>query len=188
MASRDVIKTPSSLMKSWLAWFGLLLFGTFVCPISFDTPQQSRLFYDFNALNMDGKLISMEQYRGHVVLVVNLQELYTTYADQGLRILAFPCNQFGGQEPGTNEEIKQFVVTNYQVSFDFFDKVDVNGPDAHPIFAYLQESLPGLITNSIKWNFSKFLIDRHGRPHSRYSPTTDPKDMESDIKKLLAAS
>ncbi|VDL91678.1 unnamed protein product [Schistocephalus solidus] len=129
-------------------------------------PQQTRLFYDFNALDIDG--LTDRNYR-------QLQKLYTTYADQGLRILAFPCNQFGSQEPGTNEQIKNFAVAKYHVTFDLFDKVDVNGPNAHPIFAYLQEALTGLLTNSIKWNFTKFLVDRHGRPHSRYSPTTDPK-------------
>ncbi|KAL5104651.1 Glutathione peroxidase [Taenia crassiceps] len=140
-------------------------------------------FYTFEALDIDGNNVSMEKYRGNV-----LQDLYTQYSSQGLRILAFPCNQFRNQEPGTNAEIKEAARNKYGLTFDFFSKVDVNGSDALPLFNYLKSTLKGTITNSIKWNFTKFLIDRDGVPYKRYSPTTDPKDMTKDIEGLLAKS
>ncbi|VDM34039.1 unnamed protein product [Hydatigera taeniaeformis] len=135
-------------------------------------------------MDIDGNNVSMEKYRGNVVIVVNvknyaqLQDLYTQYGSQGLRILAFPCNQFRNQEPGTNAEIKEAARNKYGLTFDFFSKVDVNGSNALPLFTYLRNTLKGTITNSIKWNFTKFLIDRNGVPYKRYSPTTDPKVMQ----------
>jgi glutathione peroxidase-family protein len=125
-------------------------------------------FYEFSARNINGQMVSMSQYQGYVVLVVNvaskcgftkknyteLVELDERYRERGLRILGFPSNQFNNQEPGTNEDIKEFVA-KYNVKFDMFEKVEVNGPNAHPLFAYLQNELSGFITNAIKWNFTK---------------------------------
>nr|CDS30308.2 glutathione peroxidase [Hymenolepis microstoma] len=136
-------------------------------------------FYTYEALDIDENNVSMAKYRG------KLQELYTRYSSQGLCILAFPCNQFKNQEPGNNAEIKENVRNNFGVTFDLFCKIDVNGSTAHPLFLYLQEALRGTLTNKIKWNFTKFLIDRNGNPQKRYAPTTDPLSFEDDIKELL---
>ena len=106
------------------------------------------------------------------------------YAEQGLRILAFPCNQFGGQEPGTDAEIKEFA-RGYHVKFDMFSKIDVNGPTADPLYVFLKNAKNGFLTNSIKWNFTKFLCDKHGVPVKRYAPTVAPLDIEKDIEKEL---
>ncbi|VDD84246.1 unnamed protein product [Mesocestoides corti] len=163
-----------------------------ICLCFTQSATSSPQFYTFEALDIDGNKVSMEKYRGKVAIVVNvknyaqLQELYTNYSSQGLCVLAFPCNQFGGQEPGTNAEIKENARSKFELTFDFFSKCDVNGSDAIPLFTYLQNTLKGTLSNKIKWNFTKFLIDRNGVPFKRYSPTTDPKDMEGDIKKLLS--
>ena len=109
---------------------------------------------------------------------------FCSYAEKGLRILAFPCNQFGGQEPGTEREIKEFVST-YGVEFDMFGKIDVNGSNADPLYVFLKNAKHGTLTNNIKWNFTKFLCDRHGVPVKRYSPTTSPLDIVKDIEKEL---
>lgn len=145
-------------------------------------------FYDFKATDIDGKEVSMEQYKGHVVLVVNvaskwgltavnyqeLVQLHEKYAEShGLKILGFPCNQFGGQEPGTDAEIKQFAL-NYGVKFDMFSKVKVNSDEAHPIFQYLKSKQGGTLGNFIKWNFTKFIVNREGIPVARFSPQTNP--------------
>ena len=106
------------------------------------------------------------------------------YAEKGLRILAFPCNQFGGQEPGTEDEIKEFV-SGYGVEFDMFNKIDVNGSKADPLYVFLKNAKHGTLTNNIKWNFTKFLCDKHGVPVKRYSPTVSPLDIEKDIEKEL---
>jgi len=117
-----------------------------------------------------------------------LQQLYSTYHDQGLEILAFPCNQFGKQEPGTNEQIKKFAEEKFDVTFTLFEKVEVNGPNAHPVFKYLCDALPGILgTKDIKWNFTKFLIDRNGIPYKRYATQTPPSSMKDHIQNLLAA-
>lgn len=156
-------------------------------------------FYDFRATTLQGKELSMDQYRGKVVLVVNtaskcgftpqyegLQKLYETYKDQGLEILGFPCNQFGKQEPGTAEEIGEFCRINYGVTFQMFAKIDVNGENAHPLYVYLKDQLHGMMGKNIKWNFTKFLIDRDGRPYKRYPSSTKPEKLVPDIEKLLA--
>ncbi|PWZ40282.1 hypothetical protein Zm00014a_019400 [Zea mays] len=117
-----------------------------------------------------------------------LAQLYEKYKDQGFEILAFPCNQFGGQEPGTNEEIVQFACTRFKAEYPIFDKVDVNGSNAAPIYKFLKSSKGGLFGDSIKWNFSKFLVDKEGRVVDRYAPTTSPLSIEKDIKKLLGSS
>ncbi|GAB3914714.1 glutathione peroxidase [Larkinella knui] len=155
-------------------------------------------FYDFEAANLAGEVISMEQYKGKVIMVVNtasqcgltpqyegLEDLYTQYKDQGLVILGFPCNQFGGQEPGSSADIQEFCQLNYGVSFPMFAKVDVNGENEHPIFTYLKSELGGLFGSKIKWNFTKFILDKKGRPVKRFAPTTGPKATESTLKKLL---
>lgn len=156
------------------------------------TSEQS--FYDFEAKSLQGETINMSQYKGKVVLVVNtaskcgltpqyegLEKLYKTYKDKGLVILGFPCNQFLGQEPGTAEDIAEVCYVNYGVTFPMFDKIKVNGDDAHPIYKYLKSVLPG----KIDWNFAKFLIDRDGNPVKRFSARTKPEKLEEDIKALL---
>jgi len=155
--------------------------------------------YQFSAENIDGKSESLEKYRGNVVLVVNvasqcgftdsnykqLKELQDTYHQQGLRIAAFPCNQFGHQEPRCASDIKNFVNQDYKFEPDLFGKIDVNGNEAHPLFTFLKEKQSGTLGSFIKWNFTKFLVDRHGRPIKRYSPTTEPKKLVADIEKAL---
>lgn len=155
-------------------------------------------FYDFSARSLQGKELAMESYKGKVVLVVNtaskcgltpqyegLEKLYKEYRDKGLVILGFPCNQFGKQEPGTEKEISEGCLINYGVSFPMFSKIDVNGAGAHPIYKYLKKALPGFPGNNIKWNFSKFIIDRNGKPVKRFSPITKPEKLRKDIEALL---
>jgi glutathione peroxidase len=154
--------------------------------------------YDFSVKTIDGQEQSLAQYKGNVVLIVNvaskcgftpqykgLQELYDKYKNRGFVVLGFPCNQFLSQEPGTNDEIKHFCSINFGVTFPMFDKIDVNGANAHPLYKYLTSAKGGFITDSIKWNFTKFLIDRKGTAVKRYPPQTAPENMEEDIKKLL---
>ncbi|RKP05212.1 glutathione peroxidase [Thamnocephalis sphaerospora] len=143
--------------------------------------------YDFTAVDIDGQEAPLSRYQGNVVLVVNLVQLDQRYREQGLRILGFPCNQFGSQEPGTNEEIKEFVA-KFGVEFDMFDKIDVNGSGAHPLFVYLKKKLPGFLVNAIKWNFTKFLVDRHGNPVKRYGPKDEPFSIIPEIERLLQES
>ncbi|MFD2826117.1 glutathione peroxidase [Leeuwenhoekiella polynyae] len=155
-------------------------------------------FYDLEAKTLQGKTIPMRAYKGKTVVVVNtaskcgltpqyegLEALYEKYRDQGLEILGFPCNQFGNQEPGSADDIEAFCQVNYGVSFTMFDKVDVNGSQTHPIFKYLKSELSGLLGSKIKWNFTKFLIDKNGKPIKRYAPITKPQKMEASIKRLL---
>lgn len=154
--------------------------------------------YEFSAKRNGGEEISLEDYRGKVMLIVNtaskcgftpqykgLQKLHEEYGEQ-VAILAFPCNQFGKQEPGNNEEIKSFCELNYGVSFPLFAKVDVNGSDAHPLFEYLKGELPGLLgSKRIKWNFTKFLVDGEGKPVKRFGPKDEPSAIGEAIKELL---
>ncbi|XZE33445.1 glutathione peroxidase [Pirellulaceae bacterium SH501] len=155
--------------------------------------------YQFQAQSIDGTPLQLERYRGRVLLIVNvashcvftkqydaLQDLHARYSDLGLSVLGFPCNQFGNQEPGTNEEVKSFCEMNYKVGFDLFAKVDVNGPKADPIFQFLKSEAPGLFgSEAIKWNFTKFLVGRDGKVIRRYSSMTTPKQLESDIESAL---
>jgi len=156
-------------------------------------------FYDYSARKMNGREVKMETYRGKVVIVVNtaskcgftpqfaeLETLYKKYKDQGLAILGFPCNQFANQDPASNQEIQNFCQLNYGVSFDMFEKVDVNGPETTPLYQFLKEEAKGAFGGKIKWNFTKFLIDRKGEVIRRYAPATPPLKMEEEIKKLLA--
>lgn len=151
-------------------------------------------FYELKATSLQGREISMSDYKGKVVLIVNtaskcgftpqyegLEALNLKYKDKGLVILGFPCNQFLKQEPGTSEEIEQFCKINYGVSFQLFEKINVNGPNAHPVYLFLKNALPGKIT----WNFNKFLLDRNGVPVKRYPSQTTPKELEKEIEELL---
>ena len=155
-------------------------------------------FYEFKANSLQGKEISMDTYKGKVVLVVNtaskcgltpqyegLEKLNKIYKDKGLVILGFPCNQFAGQEPGSEKEIAEGCLINYGVTFPMFAKVDVNGENAHPLYKYLKKELKGFPGSELKWNFTKFMLDKDGNPYKRYSPTTKPEKMVKDIEKLL---
>ncbi|MCH4248393.1 MAG: glutathione peroxidase [Acinetobacter populi] len=154
--------------------------------------------YQFEAERLEGGEQSLQEYKDKVILIVNtaskcgftpqftgLEKLYKKYKDQGFVILGFPCNQFGGQDPGSNEEIGQFCQRNYGVSFPMFAKVDVKGPEAHPIFRYLTSETRGFINKNIKWNFTKFLVNKAGKVVGRYAPTTKPESLEEDIEKAL---
>lgn len=159
----------------------------------------SQNIYDFSVVDINGQTQSLKKYEGKTLLIVNvaskcgftsqyteLEQLYKEYKDSGLEILAFPCNQFGAQEPGDAEEIKSFCSLTYNVTFPLLSKVDVNGKEAAPVYKYLKDSLPGLLgLKNIKWNFTKFLIDKSGRPVKRYAPTDKPLSIASDIKKIL---
>src|SRR5258707_10911579 len=158
---------------------------------------------EFNQLSADtpqGRSVSMADYRGKVVLVVNtatqcgltpqfagLEKLHQQYKDAGLVVLGFPCNQFSSQEPLSNEEMEHTCLINHGVTFPLLAKTDVNGPDTNPVFRYLKKKLGGWLGSRIKWNFTKFLIDREGRPVKRYSPVTKPEAIEGEIRRLLAS-
>ena len=155
--------------------------------------------YDFSALTIDGIELPLSQYRGRPSLIVNvaskcgftpqyagLEALYEKYHARGLEVLGFPCDQFGHQEPGGEAEIKQFCSLTYGVSFPMFAKIKVNGTDAHPLYEYLKETLPGILgLEAIKWNFTKFLVGRDGVPIKRYAPADKPESMESDVEAAL---
>lgn len=160
--------------------------------------KMSKTVYDFTVTTINGEEKSLADFEGKVLLIVNtasncgftpqyrgLQELYNKYNKQGLEILGFPCNQFGGQEPGSDEEIKEFCDLNYSVTFPMFSKIDVNGDNAHPLYKFLKSEQSGLITDEIKWNFTKFLVDQKGKPVDRYASTTKPESIANDIEKLL---
>ncbi|MGZ4032171.1 MAG: glutathione peroxidase [Tumebacillaceae bacterium] len=156
--------------------------------------------HDFTANTVTGESKSLADYKGKVLLVVNtaskcgftpqykgLQGLYETYKEQGFEVLGFPCNQFAGQEPGTNDEIQSFCEINFGVNFPLFDKIDVKGANIHPLFKHLTEESPGFLgTKAVKWNFTKFLIDRDGHVVKRFAPTDAPEKIEADIQKLLS--
>ncbi len=161
-----------------------------------ETPQS---VYDFTVNNIMGLPKSLADYRGKVLLIVNtaskcgftpqfagLEELYKKYKDRGLVIMGFPCNQFAEQDPGSNEEILNFCQVNYGVSFPMFDKVDVNGKDAHPLFEYIKKEAPGALgLTAVKWNFTKFLVDRDGKVVQRFAPNSEPASIAPDIEALL---
>ncbi|MED5019276.1 glutathione peroxidase [Paenibacillus chibensis] len=155
--------------------------------------------YDYQARTLQGKEIPLSDYQDQVLLIVNtaskcgftpqyrgLQELYEKFHDKHFEILGFPSNQFAHQEPGENEDIAEFCQVNYGVSFPMFEKTDVNGDEAHPLFKHLAKEAPGVLgSKAIKWNFTKFLVDKEGRVVKRYAPQTTPDKIEEDIKKLL---
>ena len=156
---------------------------------------------DFEALTIDGQLLPLSQFKGRVILIVNtasacgftpqfegLEKLHQTYGPQGLVVLGFPCNQFGAQDAGSNAEIAGFCQMNYGVSFPMMAKINVNGPQAHPLYRWLEAEAPGLLgSKSIKWNFTKFLVGRDGTVLKRYAPTDTPASLASDIEAALAA-
>jgi len=155
--------------------------------------------YSFSCLTNQGEEIKLANYEGKALLIVNtaskcgftpqyeeLEKLHQNFKKNDFEVLAFPCNQFGKQEPGTNEEIQEFCSLNYNISFPVFSKIEVNGPKAHPLYKYLTSTLPGLLgLESIKWNFTKFLIDQTGNPIERFSPNTSPKKIEPKLISLL---
>jgi len=154
--------------------------------------------YDFKVEDSYGEEVALSDYKGKVMLIVNtaskcgftpqfegLEKLYTELEDQGFTILGFPCNQFANQDPGTNEEIRNFCLMNYGVSFPMFAKIDVNGETASPLYKYLKKEQGGSLGSAIKWNFTKFLVDRDGNVVQRYAPTVKPEDIKDDITKLL---
>ena len=156
--------------------------------------------YDFEALQITGKPITLKQFEGKAMLIVNtasacgftpqfagLEDLHKTYGDQGLVVLGFPCNQFGSQDSGKNSEIAEFCQLNYGVSFPMMEKIDVNGGNAHPLYQWLTKEAPGILgSQSIKWNFTKFLVGKDGEVIQRYAPTDTPKSMAQDIEAALA--
>ena len=155
--------------------------------------------YELTARTLDGETVSLERYRDKVLLIVNtasecgftpqyagLQQLYERYAARGFEVLGFPCNQFGKQEPGDAAQIGSFCEKQYGVAFPMFEKIDVKGSNAHPLYRYLTRQAPGLLgTRWIKWNFTKFLVDRSGRVAKRYAPATKPEELQADIEALL---
>lgn len=156
------------------------------------------MIYDYKVRDIRGQEVSMEEYKGNVLLIVNtaskcgftkqyagLQALYEKYKDQGLEILAFPCNQFGHQEPGDEAAIKNFCTDTFGVTFPVMAKIEVNGEGAHPLYKELKKAQGGLLGNEIKWNFTKFLVDREGRVVDRFAPQKEPRALEEKIKALL---
>jgi glutathione peroxidase len=157
--------------------------------------------YDFSARKLDGGEISLDAYRGRVLLIVNtaskcgftpqyagLEKLHKTYAGQGFEVLGFPCDQFGHQEPGDAEEIRNFCTTKYEVDFPLFAKVEVNGANAHPLWVWLKSEKTGFLGGAIKWNFTKFLVDQSGVVKERFPPTTTPEAIAPKIEALLKAA
>ncbi len=158
--------------------------------------------YDFTIKNAKGESISLGDYRGKVLLIVNtasecgytpqyagLEKLHQAYFEGGLRVLGFPCNQFGGQEPGSDSEIQKFCELKFHTTFPIFAKIDVNGEHSDPLFTYLRKELPGLLgTEGIKWNFTKFLIDRNGKPIKRFAPKDTPETLTSDIERAITGN
>ncbi|MGB7785795.1 MAG: glutathione peroxidase [Salinimicrobium sp.] len=155
-------------------------------------------FYNYKAVNLKGEEVKMENFRDKAVLVVNtasecgftpqlegLEALYQKYGKQGFVVLGFPCNQFGKQEPGDESSIAEGCVVNYGVSFPMFSKVEVNGKNAHPLFKFLKKEKGGFLGSKIKWNFTKFLIDKQGKPVERFAPVTKPEKIEAYIQELL---
>lgn len=161
----------------------------------------TKTFFDFSVKDSRNQDVGLRDFSGKIVLVVNvaskcgftpqykgLEELYRKFKDRGFLILGFPCNQFGFQEPGTNDEIQSFCKTSYDVSFPVMGKVDVNGSEAHPVYEYLKSSAPGILgTEAIKWNFTKFLIGADGKVIKRYSPQTEPSEIAQDIELALGS-
>lgn len=157
--------------------------------------------YGFEARTIEGEPRTLADYRGEVLLIVNtasqcgftpqyegLERLYEKYHDRGLTVLGFPCNQFGGQEPGSSDEIQEFCKVRFGVTFPLFERIEVNGPGAHPLFDHLKSEAPGLLgSRNVKWNFTKFLVGRDGEVLERFAPTTKPKDIEAKIEAALAA-
>ncbi len=163
-----------------------------------DKKMDEQSVYSFTVKDIDGKEVSLADFKGKVLVIVNtasecgytpqykgLQALYDKYKADGLVVLGFPCNQFGGQEPGNSKEIKQFCDINYKVTFPLFEKIEVNGNNTHPLYKYLKNHGKGFLGDNIKWNFTKFLVDKNGKVIDRYASMTTPESMEKDILKAL---
>lgn len=181
----------------------LWMLGPFFVSISAESlsikEEKKVSIYDFDVQAIDSSKVSLKDKKGKVLLIVNvaskcgytkqyagLQKLYDTHKDKGFEVLGFPCNQFGGQEPGTEKEIQSFCDLNYKVTFPLFAKVNVNGKDAHPLFNYLKSAQKGVLgTEAIKWNFTKFLVNKKGEVLARYASATTPESIEEEIVKLL---
>ena len=174
-------------------WIAILL------TLTLNAGETMKDIYNFNVVTVTGEEQSMAIYKGKVLLIVNvasecgftpqyegLQNLYESYRDKGFEVLAFPCNQFGSQEPGTSKQIQNFCKVNFGVTFPLFAKIDVNGENAHPLYVYLKDKAPGILgTKNIKWNFTKFLIDKEGNVIKRYGSSTKPEKISKDIEALL---
>lgn len=156
------------------------------------------MIYDFTVKDIRGNDLSLEKFKGKVMLIVNtasncgftkqydgLQKLYEKYKDQGFVVLGFPCNQFGKQEPGDEKEIANFCTDTFNVTFPMMSKIEVNGENAHPLYKFLKKEKGGILGDEIKWNFTKFLVDKEGNLVARFAPQKTPEDIESDIKELL---
>ncbi|XP_071723940.1 probable phospholipid hydroperoxide glutathione peroxidase [Rutidosis leptorrhynchoides] len=204
------IKSSLASSKSLFLQKGLSLPSPKFARFAFNSPYSSGVYaraateksiHDFTVKDVDGKDVSLSKFKGKALLIVNvasrcgltssnyteLSHVYEKYKTQGLEILAFPCNQFGGQEPGSNQQIKDFACTRFKAEFPIFDKVEVNGPNTAPVYQFLKSSAGGFLGDLIKWNFEKFLVDKNGKVVERYPPTTSPFQIERDIQKLLAA-
>ncbi|KAF8035657.1 hypothetical protein BT93_C1630 [Corymbia citriodora subsp. variegata] len=189
------LSSSSSLPSPWRLSFSSRSSGVYARAAT------EKTLYDFTVKDIDRNDVSLSKFKGKVLLIVNvaskcglttsnykeLSHIYEKYKTQGFEILAFPCNQFGGQEPGSNPDIKQFACTRFKAEFPIFDKVDVNGPGTVPVYQFLKSSAGGFLGDLIKWNFEKFLVDKNGKVVERYPPTTSPFQIEKDIQKLLAA-
>jgi glutathione peroxidase len=178
----------------------LWLQGTAICDSDFPTQERPMpSIYDFKAQSIDGQSVPLEQFRGHPLLIVNtasacgftpqfggLEQLHQTYGARGLVVLGFPCNQFGSQDPGSNDEIATFCQRNFGVTFPMMSKIDVNGADAHPLYQWLAAEAPGLLgSKAIKWNFTKFLVGKDGTVLKRYAPQDAPEKLAKDIEAAL---
>ncbi|XP_057956939.1 probable glutathione peroxidase 2 isoform X1 [Malania oleifera] len=190
-----------SLLFLVIAFF--FSFYSYPSPCSEDMTQEiPKSIYDFTIKDISGNDVSLSEYKGKVLLIVNvaskcgltqsnykeLNVLYEKYKNQGFEILAFPCNQFAGQEPGSNEEIQEVACTMFKAEFPIFDKVEVNGKNASPLYKFLKSEKGGMFIDAIKWNFTKFLVDKEGKVVERFAPTTSPLKIEKDIQNLLGSS
>lgn len=200
----DIMDTQLLTFWNFLSFFLLLIALYFFRRNSSSrmAENSSKSIYDFTVKDISGNDVSLSQYRGKVLLVVNvasqcgltqtnykeLNVLYQKYKDQDFEILAFPCNQFRGQEPGSSEEIQNVVCTRFKAEFPVFDKVEVNGKNAEPLYKFLKDQKGGIFGDGIKWNFTKFLVNKEGKVVDRYAPTTAPLKIEKDIGKLLRSS
>ncbi|XP_021648298.2 probable glutathione peroxidase 2 [Hevea brasiliensis] len=186
--------------------FAILLFYSYQTPLFFSSKNMAqespKSIYDFTVKDIRGNDVSLSEHSGKVLLIVNvaskcgftqsnykeLNVLYEKYKNQGFEILAFPCNQFAGQEPGSNEEIQEVACTMFKAEFPIFDKIEVNGKNTAPLYKYLKSEKGGFFVDAIKWNFTKFLVNKEGKVVERYAPTTSPLKIEKDIQNLLGSS
>ena len=189
----------NSKSKKALVLMLISFFAVFSLTLISKDKKMAESVHDFTVKNIDGKDVKLSDYKGKLLLIVNvaskcgytkqytgLEALYKKYKSQGLEILGFPCNQFGGQEPGSEAEIKEFCSLNYNVTFPMFAKIDVNGDNTHPLYNYLKEQAPGILgTKAIKWNFAKFLVGKDGKVIDRFATQTTPEDIDGKIAELL---